>query len=329
MKAKTKLSSIKRIVILRTDRIGEVLLSTPVITAIKRSIPHASISFITSPYAMDIVFDRDDLSEVLAFDTTLSKPVLWHAISLAAKLRKRSFDMALILNPHKLLHLGCFLAGIRYRIGYDRKWAFLLTHRVKDEKAQSAMHEVEYNLGFLKILDILEKDIAPSLPLSKESSLFVDKIFSNSGLLKTAEKKIVAIHPGSSNASKRWPIEKFKEVIKAFIHEGDKEVVLIGDKSEKALCNQIGHDLSQGLHDFSGLFSLKELPVFLKSLDLLITNDNGPMHIAAAVGTKVVAIFRAEATGSNPRRLGPYGEGHATLVDPSPEDVIETVKRIV
>ncbi|NQT94962.1 MAG: glycosyltransferase family 9 protein [Candidatus Omnitrophica bacterium] len=326
---KTDPRQVKRIVILRTDRIGEVLLSTPVIEALRRKFPSAGISFVTSAYASDIVSDREDLTEVIDFDTISVNPCLCKTLALAAKLRKRHFDMAIILNPHKLLHLSSFLAGIKCRVGYNRKWPFLLTHKVEDKKREGLMHEVEYNLELLKIIDVYEKNTRPFIPVLSKSVLSVDKLFQERGI--TGTKRIVAIHPGSSNSDKRWPPEKFREVAKMLAESASVEVVLIGDDSEKPLCEEIGSGL-RGVYNLAGSFTVKELAAFLKRVDLLITNDNGPMHIAAALGTKVVAIFNSDLKGSNPKRWGPYGEGHIVIYRPldeiMAEEVVEAAEKI-
>ena len=327
----TKPTGIKSIAILRTDRIGEVLLSTPIIEAMHRAFPGAQVTFITSPYSRDIVSDRPDLAGVLSFDTIERRVPLWEAFSLAGLLRKKRFDMAIILNPHRVLHLACFLAGIRYRLGFDRKWGFLLNRKARDKRQESKMHEVEYNLRLLKRIGIEQRNIPPFMPVLSKSAFYVGGILQQSGV--SGKNKIIAVHPGSSNPKKRWPKENFRKLIKDIISTGSVDVVLIGDRDEKQLCNEISEGLGKSVHNLAGLFTIRKLTAFLKAVELLITNDNGPMHIAAACGTKVVAIFNGNLKGSNPTRWGPYGEGHTVLYKPmneiSVEEIYEAVKKIL
>jgi len=321
------IKNIKKIAIIRTDRIGEVLLATPLVKALKSNFPNADISFVTSLYAKPIISGNEDLSKVIIFDTDIKRSVFLSAIALAGRLRKSSFDMAIILNPHKALHLATFFSGIRCRVGYDRKWPFLLTHKVKDEKAECRMHEVEYNLDLLKAIGISEKPVAPYISPDPKSSIYISSLFEKLGIVKN--KRVVAIHPGSSNPSKRWPTESFRSLARTLSDNKDVALLLIGDKSEISLCNSVSKDSGDRIYNIAGQIGIKELTALLERIDLLITNDNGPMHIAAAVGTKVVAIFQSAAVGSNPTRWGPYGEGHLVLQDPSVEDLIESVKRIL
>lgn len=306
--------NIKKIVILRTDRIGEVLLTTPLIEALKEKFPQAQISFVTSPYARDIISDRADLKNIILFDT-IKEPPLLEAFSLAGILRKHKFDLAVIVNPHKVLHLGCFLAGIKYRIGFDRKWSFLLTHKIEDKKSEGRMHEVEYNLELLKTIGIEKKEIAPSIPVTDESASYIESL-----LKKFGADRVIVIHPGSSNPDKRWPAKNFRELIRKLSADG-KVTMVVGDSSEKVLCHDITSGISDNVHNFCAIFSLKQLTALLKRADMLITNDNGPMHIAAAVGTKVIAIFGRDIPGVGPKRWGPYGKGHIVFH----KDIIQNI----
>ena len=331
MKNEHIFKDIRNIVILRTDRIGEVLLSTPVIEALKRKFPKARISFVTSYYARDIVAGRSDLSEVITFDTIAKKLSLWKAFELAGKLKRHSFDMAIVLNPHKVLHLGVFLAGIKYRVGFDRKWGFLLNVKTQDKRDEAKMHEVKYDLKLLSLIGVHEEDISPFMLVLSKSSYYVKGLLEQTGI--KGERKIVAIHPGSSNFAKKLPADKFKEVVRGLIETDNIEVVLVGSKDEKALCNDIKSSFGNQVHDLAGLFSLRELAAILKVSDLFITNDNGPMHIAAAVGTKVLALFNKDAVGSNPARWAPYGDGHSVIYksfnDITPDEVIQVAKKIL
>ena len=321
----------KNIVIIRTDRLGEVLLSTPVIEVMHEAFPGASLSFVTSPYSMDIVIDRPDISEVITFDTYSKRVPFWCAFSLAAKFKKRVFDLAIILNPHKVLHLACFLAGIPTRVGFNRKWPFFLTHKAEDRRGRAKQHEVEYNLELLRILDIYKTKFSPFMPVLSKSSYYVEGIFNQTGI--TGQKKIVAIHPGSSNPDKKWQVEKFRKVTQELANTGYVDVVIIGDRSEKALAEEISSGLGKSVHNLAGIFTIRKLTAFFKKADILITNDNGPMHIAASVDTKVVALFNKDVIGSNPTRWGPYGEGHIVIYksfdELTAEEVVETVKNIL
>ncbi|MFH1644783.1 MAG: lipopolysaccharide heptosyltransferase II [Candidatus Omnitrophota bacterium] len=305
MKKKLSLKKIKNIVIIRTDRIGEVLLSTPVIAALRKHCPNADISFVTSNYAGEVVYGRHDLKEVVFFDTLGKELSVLDSMSLSKSLIQRKFDLAVVMNPHKYLHLAVFLARIPIRLGFKRKWPFLLTHKVEDHKDKGLYHEVEYNLGLLQAIGIKEKDIAPSIPHSLELiGHFPQKE------LKGIGDKLVVVHPGTSNPSKRWPLEYYIEVVKDLAKIKGVGIILSGDESEVSLCEQIKERVGHNVFNLAGKLKLTALIALLGKASLLITNDTAPMHIAAALGTKVIAIFGRNIAGVSPKRWGPYGNKH-------------------
>ena len=196
-------NNIKRIVIMRTDRIGEVLLSTVCVDAIKKQYLGSSVTFVTSEYSKPIVEGRDDLDEVITADTKGTKKWLVKAVRLASILRKKKFDMAIVLNPHKILHLATFLAGIPCRAGYDRKWGFLLNKKIRDERGKGEKHEVEYTMDLLKALEIGVAKPVIYLPVEKQAEESIAKILTKKKV--DTDRPVIAIHPGSSNLIKIWP----------------------------------------------------------------------------------------------------------------------------
>lgn len=309
MMRKIELEEIRNIVILRTDRIGEVLLSTPVIEVLEIRFPKAKISFVTSSYAEGVVSNRDDLDEILIFSTVGTKVSVRKALSLSRKLRSRNFDLAVVLNPHKALHVAVFLAGIPYRIGFDRKWGVLLSHKIEDRRDEGRMHEVNYNLALLQTLGIRQKDIAPTMNVSAEDRDYLESVIARFNI--DWDNKIVAIHTGTSNPAKQWPVENFTELIRRLISSANLNIVLVGDKGERVMCEKIISEVGRSrVFNLAGLLTVRQLAALFKWADLMITNDNGPMHIAAAVDKKVIAIFGRNIPGVSPTRWAPYGKGH-------------------
>jgi ADP-heptose:LPS heptosyltransferase len=216
--------------------------------------------------------------------------------------------MAVILNPHRAFHIAAFVAGIRYRVGFDRKWGFLLTHKMKDKRSEGRMHEVDYNLKLLEAIGIREEKIPPSITIDDEAALYVRDLFKRSGI--TGDKKKIVIHPGSSNPAKLWPVDNFRDLAKKLATLGNVKIIVAGDESEKELCERIAVTADRSVLNLAGALNIKQLAALYREADLLITNDNGPMHMAAAAGTRVIAIFGRNIPGVSPIRWGPYGEGH-------------------
>jgi lipopolysaccharide heptosyltransferase II len=312
----------ENIVIFRTDRIGEVLLSTVVVEALKKHSPDDAISFITSEYSKPMLEGRRDIENILTVDTFSKKKCVFRAIKLARILRRYQFDMAIILNPHKMLHLACFLAGIPTRLGYDRKWGFLLTKKMVDERNDGNKHETEYAMDLLKEIGLNVPTPKPKLFVDSKAEIIVDDFIKEYNL-ESEKRPLVVMHPGSSNSAKIWPEKRYIELVKALKAAANCCIVMVGDANDREFAGKVIEQTGINVFNTSGMFDLKELIAFLRRADLYIGSDTGPMHMAAAVGVPVIAIFGRKIPGVSPKRWGPCGEGHVILHKPCKSGVCD------
>ncbi|MBU0468236.1 MAG: lipopolysaccharide heptosyltransferase II [Candidatus Omnitrophica bacterium] len=300
-----KLKNVKKVLILRTDHIGEVLLSTVVVDAIKKHYPQAHITFATSSLARSVVEAKKGIDEILVFET-LDVRNLWPRLyGWYRQIAFKGYDLAILLNSNKFLHLVVFLAGIKSRIGFDRKWPFLLTQKIPDKRAEGLKHEVEYNLELLETIGIKESGIKPLLKVSEFEEKNVKELLSERSI--NLKKKIIVVQPGSSFIQKRWPKEHFVELIGLLLDHYDVNIVLSGSCDEFELCDDIVTQFEKNVYNFAGKFNLKQLISLLSIADILIANDSGPMHIAAALDRQIIAIFGRGTKGTGPNRWGPLG----------------------
>ncbi|MDP3732673.1 MAG: lipopolysaccharide heptosyltransferase II [Candidatus Omnitrophota bacterium] len=295
----------KRILIVRTDRIGDALLSTPVIKALRDSYPNAYIAAMVSPYAKDIVDGNPYLDGVIIYDKDGKHKSWRRSLKFSQNLKKKRFDLALVLHPTNRVHLVTFFAGIRRRIGYDRKLGFLLTDRIKHTKHLGQKHELEYALDLVRYLGIEPQDNALLMPIKPESERWVEELFKEEGIEKA--DRLLAIHPGASCPSKIWPNKRFADVADRFIAKYSfKALVLAGPKDIKLAQNVITHMRHPAIN-LAGKTSVSQLASILKRCALFISNDSGPVHIAVAVATPVISIFGRAQAGLSPKRWGPLG----------------------
>lgn len=295
-----------KILVIRTDRIGDVMLSTPVIKALRDAYPTGYIAMMVRPYARDIVIGNPHLNEVVLYDKDgIHKSVVGTA-KFIWQLRKKRFDTALILHPTNRAHIISFLAGIEKRIGYRRKCGFLLTEKLEDKKHLGEKHEIEYNLDVVRAIGIEAKETTLFMPLRSEDEQIVDG-FLKEHILK-GDKKLIAIHPGASCPSKIWPPEKFAQVGDTITKDHNATVIIVTGPHDR----EIGQAVVDAMHHkpifVSGDFTLGQVASLLHRSSLFISNDSGPVHIAVAVGTPVVAIFGRNQAGLNPTRWRPTGE---------------------
>ncbi len=304
-------TKIKKILIVRTDRIGDVVLSTPVIKAARMAFPRAHIAVMVRPYTRDIVIGNPYLNEVIVYDKYGIHKDWRSTLRFALDLRRKRFDLALILHPTNRAHIVTFLAGIPLRVGYKKKCGFLLTHSIEDKKHLGQKHELDYNfdLAGLAGIKIVDRDL--SMTVTEQDKKFVRDILRKNGL--SPDDKLIIIHPGSSCPSKRWPPQRFA-LLSDKINQLDKvKVIVVGGPDDRDIAEEISGCVSSPVVNFCGQFDLKKLAALIQFSRVFITNDNGPMHIASAVGTPVIAIFGRKQPGLSPRRWGPTGKKDIVL----------------
>lgn len=317
----------RSVLFVRTDRLGETLLNLPVLTALRQASPQTHLTVMVQA-ALRELLDGHPAISVLVTEPPQRGPWWWRAWRLARLWRSWKPDVVILSNPTKTYHLASRLAGIPCRIGYDRKWAWALTHRLPDRKAQQARHEIEYNCELLRPLGITPPtDPVLELPLADQARSRIGH------RLRAAEvapsDALIAIHPWSSNPHKRWPIDRFGQLMAAIVRNAMGRVVVVGQPISH-------HDRiawPAEVMDWSGQTSLPELAAVLHRAQVVVSNDSGPIHLAAAVGTPVVALFGTMEPGSHPARWRPWGARHRvirkSLADVSVEEVLEAVRSVL
>ncbi len=299
----TDKAKIKNILAIRNDRFGEFLLNIPAMRALKEAYPQARLSLAVNPAVRELAGAIECIDEAMNWD------------EIKKNLKKRKFDLCVILNPTKEAHWACFRAGIPVRVGYDRKWGFLLTHKIKDTKHQGIRHEVDCNLELVGLAGA--KTLDKTIKIKVNEDLFKEFI----------GQRVVAIHPFTSDPVKQWPLERFIELAQRITRENGVKVVLVGRAEDQNI------EAGDGVVDMVNKTSLVELAALLKRCSLLVSCDSGPMHLAVSVGTPVVALFRNDLPGKGAQRWGPWGKGHTviekgSLGDISVEEVLDKAKNI-
>ncbi|MDD5465753.1 MAG: lipopolysaccharide heptosyltransferase II [Candidatus Omnitrophica bacterium] len=301
----------RRILISRTDRIGDVLLSTPVIKALRQKFPQAYISMLVAPYAKDLLEGNPYLDEVILYDKDGEHKSWWRTIKFAGRLKKKKFDLAVILHPSNRLHLIAFLAGIPQRLGYNRKLGFLLNLRKEHKKQEGSKHEAEYNLELLSELGVSGNPYDLFMPIRQDSERHIESLFSEEGI--NPQDRILAVNPGASCPSKIWPVENFARVAEKLAGLYNFKILILGGPKEIHLADKVARGIKGKVVNLAGKTSVSQLASIFKRCSLFISNDSGPVHIASAVGLPVISIFGRSQAGLSPRRWGPLGKGDKYL----------------
>jgi heptosyltransferase-2 len=301
----------KRILVIRLDRLGDVILSLPVAQALRQRFPHAFIAMMVAPACRDVVEGHPALNEAICYDKALEHGGWRSTIRFARGLRRYRFDTALVLHPSNRSHWIPWLAGIPVRIGYRRKSGWLLTHSSPHRKQEGSKHEAVYSLELLAPFGIEPTAPRPIVPLHPDAVSRVDRLLSEASAGPAG--RLVAIHPSASCVSKRWMPERFAQVADRLSREQALRVCLVAGAADAGWAQRVADAMQERPLNFAGALSVGELAALLARCALLISNDSGPVHVAAAVGTPVIDIFGRNQRGLSPLRWGPLGEGHVIL----------------
>jgi heptosyltransferase-2 len=298
----------KRILVIELWHIGDVVLSTAMLRALRERFPKARITLLAKPHAVELLRGSGLADEIVTFDfpwTAFSGKYLpWRYrpfkfLNLFAKLRKSEFDLCIDCRMDLRSNLVAYLSGAKRRIGYDfGGGAFLLTDAVR--AAPDEHHKVYDWLALLAPLGITDVEQHPYLAISEEEKVAMRERLKGQGLLG---KPLVAIHPGARERVRRWDPANFAAIANHAVKVNGADVIVILDQEN------YGREIaaSAPVQLFSG--TLREMMALLACCDVLVCNDSGPMHIAAALGTRVIAIF-------GPQRkewYGPFGSGHRVV----------------
>jgi heptosyltransferase-2 len=276
----------KRILIIQTAFIGDVILCTPLIKVLRETFPEAFISFLLIPETENVLENNPHLNELLVYDKR-KKRGLGSFLQIVTRVKQGRFDLAII--PHRSLRsaLLAYLSGIPERIGFDRAaGSFLFTRKVV---YRANAHEVDRNLSLLSSFGSDLSDSSPELFPSSEDSSFARKLLSAAGIAEGDE--IVGVAPGSVWATKRWLPERFAEISDLLLKEAGAKVVFLGSEEDRTLCERIADSMTENPVIAAGKTSVLQSAAIMSLCRVILSNDSAPVHIASAMRIPVVAIF--------------------------------------
>ncbi|HEY6804668.1 MAG TPA: lipopolysaccharide heptosyltransferase II [Pyrinomonadaceae bacterium] len=308
---------IERVVVRGTNWVGDSVMTVPALRALRKVLPNAKITLVLRPGAKGLFVDADFVDEVLVYD----RRNFLSAFSQVGEWRKHHFDLAVLFQNAFEAALIPFLAGVPLRLGYATEARQrLLTHPIPVPEWRSTRHEVFYYLYLITALEqflyqtssICEGDPDTALELSPERKTEATRLLSSFGV--SADKSVVVLCPGSINSrAKRWPAESFARLADRLITDG-RQVVIVGSPGELDVTNQVTSKMKLKPVVLTGKTTIDELTATLGLCDLLVTNDTGPAHIAAALGRPTLVIFGP----TNPLTTRPFS-GQAEILRHPPD----------
>lgn len=277
----------KKILIIRLSSIGDIVLASPLIRLVRQRFPQAKIDMLVCAEFEELVAANPNLSRVILFDR---KTGLKGLLRLCSRIREERYN--LVIDIHKKLRsfLLCRTSGARQTVSYN-KHSFLRFLLVKFKINRFVETPYVANLYLKSVEGFGIKDDGQGLELNiaRAKDMGVLELLRLEGVSK--EYPLIGLAPGAHWYTKRWPKERFIELANLLIQRKGATIVIFGGRDEIALSEEIGGSLLNKPVIVTGKLSLMETAALLKRCKVLITNDTGVMHIAAAVKTPVVAIF--------------------------------------
>lgn len=285
-----------RILISRPDRIGDVVLSTPIPREIKRKYPDSFIGMILRPYTKDIFYNNPFVDEVIIYDDSGQDFSFWKKLK---EIKQYKFSHAIMLLPNERINYLLFLAGIKNRIGVGHKFYQFITNvkSVFRNKYIPLRHESDYCLDSIRKLGIEVLNSDPEIYLSDDENK--DALENKINILNN-HKHLIGIHITSGNSAPNWEIKDYYELIK-LLQKNDSLQIVITDNNIP-----VGLDNIPGIIYLNRGKTLRESIKNFSMLDLLISASTGPMHLAAALKVNTLSLF-CPMTACSPELWGPKG----------------------
>lgn len=317
-------NDVQRILCVRLDSLGDVLMTTPALNALKHSNPHRTLTLLTSHSAARVAPMLPMIDDVLAFDAPWMKATQHEqptsgsesTRAIIDQVRGEAFDAAVLFNvfsqnplPAAML---CHLSGIPRCLAYCRENPYqLVSHWIPEpERTAATRHEVERQLALVAEVGAVTDDTRLQIAVPTKAQQQIIELLADASI--DPQRPYMVVHPGASAPSRRYPVELFAQVIQQLL-EQDFTVVLTGLVEEEPLVRHLQSLVTRPTVSLAGRTTLVQLAALLERASLLIANNTGPVHLAAAVGTPIVDLYAL----TNPQH-GPWQVEHRLLYEEVP-----------
>jgi heptosyltransferase-2 len=291
-----------RILIVQTAFLGDVVLTLPLVEAVRQRFLRARVEILAVPAHVPLLQDQPGVDAVIAYDKRGTQRGVRGFIGMVRRVRARNYD--LVLSPHRSLRSALLLtcSGIPQRIGFARwltRWAYTAT-----VPRPTTGHEVQRNLQLLAGLGLCSVPATGRLMLhvAPAARRQARAYFARCGVEE--KEAVIGLIPGSQWGTKRWPADHFAGLIERLAGTPQTHFALFGSPQDRPIAETITAVCGVPVLDLIGRTALQELPAYLERCTVVVSNDTGPMHIAAALGKPVLVLY-----GPTTAALGfsPYG----------------------
>lgn len=295
----------QNIIVRMPNWIGDLVMSTPVLADLRASYPDATITAMVQGNLSHLLQEDPNIDEIFAF----SKPSGWlrrtEHRDLIQKLRTGDYDLGVLLTNSFSSAWWFWRGRVKLRLGYAGDWrSLILTHAIPYPENIEKQHLVHTYKQLLNAVGLPETGTVPKLYVSDLERQAASEQLELLGIPNAS--RIVGVNPGAAYGSaKCWLPERFKEVVHRLLDDPDIYVLFFGDKLGAPLVNDICNDMPSRVINLAGRTSIRELMAYIEACDVFLTNDSGPMHMASALGTPLLALFGS----TSDVKTGPFNQG--------------------
>lgn len=282
-----------RILIVSTTALGDTLWATPIVESIRQKYTEGFIGALCSKTAFSVLANNKNLNKLFL----LKKPLFFSLAPLFFRLKKEKFQAVIILHSsQRLIPALCYLLNPSIFVateGLNKGLDSILTHKIK--KPNPDQHEIERRFDLVKPINV-EKTSAKMSFYFEEDKKFIEDEIENKLI-----RPLIVFHPGATDFFRIWPKSHYSKLGKMLHEKYHSTIAITGNKNEEQIILDIAKDIPD-CKTFIGSLNLSKLATLYKTADLIITGDTGPLHLACALQTPLIALFAA----TDPKKFGPY-----------------------
>lgn len=311
MKFKTTYNDIREIAVIRTDRIGDIILTLPMCQGIKEILPNANLTIIAKKYVEPVLYNCKLVDRIIFIED--------YKKDYKKIYNEFNPQVAFFPRPRFNEVYYAYKTNVPVRVGTAYRWySFLFSHKIKDHRKISKFHEAKYNLRMVEYFFQRKLELKyVKIQVKPETKKRIDTIIDT---LNIKKEKLIILHPGSGGSSITWPAYRFGELADLLIRSGF-DVAITGSENEKPL-EQIIRDYAPNVKDLTGMFNLYELIGFISISKGVVANSTGVLHISSVLEIPSVGLY-PNTPHLSAKRWGPIGPFSSTLspITAEPENI--------